>query len=92
MRWGSVPEPGQSQSWWASAAHGSHILAILVGAAGPLRTTTRGPGLGLQDRKRRTKRKTGMVVITMDTVDVHTVVMEKRSGPMLTSVPTLSGE
>jgi len=36
--------------------------------------------------------KRGMVVMTMDTVDVHTVVNEKRSGPMLTSVPNLSGE
>ena len=34
--------------------------------------------------------KRGMVVMTMDTLEVHTVVMEKRSGPMLTSVPTLS--
>ena len=34
--------------------------------------------------------KRGMVVMTMDTVEVHSVVMEKRSGPMLTSVPSLS--
>ena len=36
--------------------------------------------------------KRGMAVMTMDTVDVHSVVSEKRSGPMLTSMPSLSGK
>ena len=34
--------------------------------------------------------KRGMVVMTMDAVDVHSVVIEKRSGPMFTSIPSLS--
>ena len=30
------------------------------------------------------------MVMTMDAVDVHSVVIEKRSGPMFTSMPSLS--
>ena len=53
---------------------------------------TLGPGLGLQDLKRTTKMKRGMVVTTMDTMEVHTVVREKRRGPILISMPSLSGK
>ena len=46
--------------------------------------------MGLYDLKSATKMRMGMVVMTMDTVEVHRVVMEKRMKPIFTSMPTAS--
>ena len=70
----------------------SYILANLGLSLDPPVALTLDPRYGLDDRKRRTKRKTGTVVMAIEMEEVHRVVREKLRGPMCTWKPALSGK